>query len=808
MRFLLLFLFSLTPLLASHIPVEFTFEEGAQTEVTFFASSGGSDSATVAYSGTRQALLHFADDGATVEGIEFTGGQTSVTDVDLEFGTRVRQGGDRFDLDVSLRTRGLQATEGSNGIGAVSPDGVLENAPHFSQVNLGTQSVSLIVRQIGAGSSEFTSFGANPQTEPFTGRHTLNALVVSETASTRFIEFTLTQEIDESDTSTIDELGISLTVAEQGTLVLKGSIELDIRPPKFTGLPFSSARPRIFFTAPLEVERATRVELISGPAEVELDEERMLLSGSRLPAGQHIVELKFSNPYGDEFVNFRINAYEELEKPQSISGRSDDFGAALAASGNWLLVGDPSRGESKVHIYSASDMQFQRTITANGNFGIALDISDELALIGAPLRNEFEGSAHVYEMSSGEELLTLQRTSAESGDDFGASVAISGNYAIVGAPGAREGKGSVYVFDVVSGQQLAQLSAEGDLYEQFGTRLAAEGSTILISDSRSVYAFDLTTFEQSATVYRFPERDPFFRPSPLSLALSEGVAYVGDQLEEEGIVFAFDTTTWEEIHQFTLSDLEDYSFFGSELSVYNNLLAISSRGTKTVDLDGIGAGPRNPGSVHFFDRETREHINTVTLRHEDFTRLGRSLAASENNFFASGFSGQTTATNQTEDVFVYELGAEVNLDTFQRTLGRLENSEVFQIGDLSQDPLSRGVQTGLAYGLGFEIEGKLSSQDLAQLPRAVQSQLGKGIRFQIDREVPEDVIFNVLRSTDLEAPLEDWTVISQKRSGFSWEGEAEVRRQSVSGLQQVDVLDDTTADEAFYRLEVHLTEDE
>lgn len=811
MRFLFCFILALLPTLtisANPIPISFTFQDGSESEVEFSASSGGSSSAVASYTGNTEALLHFAEGGVTVEGIEFTGGQTSVTDVDLSFGTRINSRRRRRDLDISYRTFSLTAEDGSYQVGSISADGVLENAAHFTKIDGGTQRVTISIPRDGEEFVSSNFFTTSPVTEPFSDTFTLSSEIVSETASLRVTEFTLTREIDSSETSEVDELGFTLTIRETGTLTLKGRIETDIRPPAFVGTPSSSAQANSFFSTRFELERASGgVELVSGPDGLELDEDGRRMTMSDVPFGQSTARLKLKNNFGETFVDFTINAYSYLEKPSSSTVGSDEFGDALAATSRWLLVGDPDRYSSKVHIYDASRRKLRRTITSDYNFGQAIAVSEDLALIGAPNRYSFEGAAHVYQISTGRELFELRGSDAGREHRFGSSVAISGNYAIVGAYGSRRFKGSVYVFDIESGEELVKLTPEEDKNRRFGLQLAVHGTTLIVSDTKAVHAFDLETFEQIGTFHEFTETG-IFSEGDFSLAMTGGTAYVGDSHSEGGTVAAYDTETWERSHSFTLPESEDYSSLGLSLQVHGNFLAASSYGTRLSDLSTSDSS-YGAGSVHFFNLETRELFNTVTLRNLPSRRLGHSLAGSEDSFFISSKEVRSSATHPTNHVFSFKVGHGLELDGFDQALEQLTHSDRFNPNEPAADPLGRGIPTGLAYGLGIPLEGALRPEHRAQLPRAVEvgeNNSGRGLSFVYSREAPRDATLRVLRHTDLAAPKDSWTLIAIKAPDNRWRGSAQVEKSSLGLLQKVDVIDPEPSERAFYRLEVEISD--
>ena len=145
------------------------------------------------------------------------------------------------------------------------------------------------------------------------------------------------------------------------------------------------------------------------------------------------------------------------------------------------------------------------------NFGTAVALSDDLAVVGA-LRDDDagpdNGSAYVFRFN-GFQWVEEQKFLPEKGpgdDLFGASVAISGQAIVVGTPRSDDSgtdSGSAYVFRF-DGRSWAEdgrlLAPDGDAFDVFGFSVALSGDTGLISAGRdddngtnsgSAYVFDL-----------------------------------------------------------------------------------------------------------------------------------------------------------------------------------------------------------------------------------------------------------------------------------------------------------------------------
>lgn len=152
----------------------------------------------------------------------------------------------------------------------------------------------------------------------------------------------------------------------------------------------------------------------------------------------------------------------------------DRFGEAVALDGERALIGaygdeDPNGegrfdggGSAYVFARTEADWRQQAKLAAgdggpNDAFGVAVALSGETALVGAPGHDtddrEDVGAAYVYE-SDGEEWPERTRYGADApveGGQFGAAVSMGADIAAVGAPAVEsvtpENPGSAYVFD-------------------------------------------------------------------------------------------------------------------------------------------------------------------------------------------------------------------------------------------------------------------------------------------------------------------------------------------------------------------------
>ena len=185
-----------------------------------------------------------------------------------------------------------------------------------------------------------------------------------------------------------------------------------------------------------------------------------------------------------------------------------------------MLVSAPQGNdfEGAVYVYDAdSGAELLKLGASDGaqfdGFGIAVDVEDGIAVIGAPgdTHNGVHkcGSAYVFNMSSGQQLMKLVPADSSLNQAFGRSVSISDGKVIIGASGDSEqslGAGAAYVFDLSTGEELIKFTKPcgvGGTGDSFGFSVAADG------DSYSIGA--LHENGSAGAVYRFaPNESPCY----------------------------------------------------------------------------------------------------------------------------------------------------------------------------------------------------------------------------------------------------------------------------------------------------------
>ncbi|WP_419950053.1 choice-of-anchor B family protein [Candidatus Palauibacter sp.] len=242
---------------------------------------------------------------------------------------------------------------------------------------------------------------------------------------------------------------------------------------------------------------------------------------------------------------------------------AQQFGGALAVSGDQVLVGEAGNGTMSGIVWifgrtadgwaETGQIMVAEEVRAPDGFGRAIAASDEWLWAGAPLEADGAGAVYVFRADGAGGWERVARFEAPEGARaFGSAIALSDDAAIVSAPGADGGRGAVFPY--VRSPEGAFFAAEAvrpsdDVAASgFGAALALDGGTLLVSSREDqgnpsdVFAFVRDdsggwTISGSLETPSLPERSGF----GATLAVRDGFALVGAPTlrESGGGVFAF-----------------------------------------------------------------------------------------------------------------------------------------------------------------------------------------------------------------------------------------------------------------------------
>ncbi|WP_295428006.1 glucan biosynthesis protein [uncultured Thiodictyon sp.] len=174
----------------------------------------------------------------------------------------------------------------------------------------------------------------------------------------------------------------------------------------------------------------------------------------------------------------------------------DHFGAAVALDGDRLAIGAPGDDypgaweQGSVYLFQRTGNAWAQTtkLTEPGgwqDYGAALALSGNRLLVGVPRAHDNAGRtaagalcAYTRPPLGGTWALNecFRPVGGRTGDAFGAAVSLKGLTAIIGAPGARHG--AAWVYHDVKGKwhQGAKLTGVAGTAEQFGAAVAADAT--------------------------------------------------------------------------------------------------------------------------------------------------------------------------------------------------------------------------------------------------------------------------------------------------------------------------------------------
>lgn len=299
------------------------------------------------------------------------------------------------------------------------------------------------------------------------------------------------------------------------------------------------------------------------------------------------------------------------------------------------------------------------------NFGCAVGVSDGRALVGAswdPLRGNYSGVAYLFDLASGEEVMSITSSEIGSGDYFGHAVTMSGGRAIVGAPGAGFA-GGAYVFDAASGEEVDSLrprSASSGM--TFGRRVAMDGDRAMVasgvlgpgSNAGRVHYFDLESGSEIGLL----------RPDDLlgvdqrfgdALAMSGSVLVVGASGDEvdgvrSGSAYLYAGSDAALITKLLPPDAAESDFFGSSVAAGEGVVVVGAPGR---DAEGLR------GAAYVFDAASGAMLRVLSPDDPGaFESFGKAVQIEGGVAFVSSSRGDDVSSG-TVHLFDVSTGAQI-----------------------------------------------------------------------------------------------------------------------------------------------------
>lgn len=346
----------------------------------------------------------------------------------------------------------------------------------------------------------------------------------------------------------------------------------------------------------------------------------------------------------------------------------DYFGTAVAVDGNYAIfgatgAGEESGGRAYICKYDGTSWQMIQelnpgTLDGGDLFGQAVDISGDYAIIGAPGDDNNGGDAgraYIFKRDTSDQWNLLPTNvlpvSSSGGDQFGSSVTIHSistteAYAAVGSPfdtALTTQSGSAYFFFISNSTIFTENSrvypSDGGTYDHFGRALSisqtsdnrifavigAEGALVgNLSDAGAAYTYERT---DNGWVWLTPrlvaeniEAGALFGASVSmdgnNLIIGAPSENSKEYTENSGsaYIFHWDGSAWSRMQRLTVTDGNDYDFFGVSVSI-------------SGDYAIIGADGKDPsGGAYVFWFDGTSWVLLKTIVDSDGTQLGSAVS--------------------------------------------------------------------------------------------------------------------------------------------------------------------------------------
>ena len=259
-----------------------------------------------------------------------------------------------------------------------------------------------------------------------------------------------------------------------------------------------------------------------------------------------------------------------LNDPSPTVGGS--FGQSVSIWHGVVVVGAPGEGSpyqaGQAYIFNATTDALVATLSdpspvTLGAFGASVSTDGRFVAVGAyDGGTSNEGTAYVFNASTGALVSTLIDPNATTAGEFGYSVSVSNGGVLVGAPGDSGSRGGAYLYSATSGALLRTLSLPSGA-RGFGSAVALNGGTAVVGAPETTL---------SSTIY-------------------------------SGEAFAFNAVTGALLHTFQSPALTHDGYFGSSVVVDDGIVGIGAPGETAFGI--LEAGNEylyHEGSGVLYDR--------------------------------------------------------------------------------------------------------------------------------------------------------------------------------------------------------------
>jgi FG-GAP repeat len=293
------------------------------------------------------------------------------------------------------------------------------------------------------------------------------------------------------------------------------------------------------------------------------------------------------------------------------------FGLSIAMHSSVAAVG--AAGDNTVDLIDAATGHRLFKLHGDDSFGRKVDLDGSTVVVGTPWDDgygAYAGSAHLFDVATGQQIATLLTGDAYARDYFGCAAAVDGPFAVVGAFGDDDNgsqSGSAYLFDAGSGARIAKLLPDdGARDEDFGWAVDVAGSIAIIGapgehdngdTSGWAYLFDLSTGTQQAKLA--PDDGEPYDHFGCSVAIDGSTAVIGawgddDRGVNSGSAYLFDISTGQQIAKLLPADGKAEDRFGFCVAIEGSIAVV---GSPYNDANGNFSG-----AAYLFDSATGEQL--------------------------------------------------------------------------------------------------------------------------------------------------------------------------------------------------------
>jgi hypothetical protein len=276
------------------------------------------------------------------------------------------------------------------------------------------------------------------------------------------------------------------------------------------------------------------------------------------------------------------------------------LGSSVAASGDWLVAGDPRVKAVYFYRLESGSWTLKKTATSASslNYGRAVQISGDWAAIGAQNSAGTQGFVDIYHWNGSNWLLDQTLSDANGASTFGNALALSGQWLAVGdelfdsANSINSGRVQIYRYQSSDWTFIDQFASSTN-NDGMGKTLAMSGNTLLIgygAAGRFVFSMEYDTgsgWTPGNFSYQCNSNIcPLAMDGDRALVGAPYDAYTGDFT---GAVEYFERAggTWTNKQTLLGSGLTSTSFFGRSVSIQGDF-AVAGAPSKDVDLTSVG----------------------------------------------------------------------------------------------------------------------------------------------------------------------------------------------------------------------------